>query len=155
MARQGLRCRWLLLFLAESAAALDNGRLRTPALGFSDACLGGAENTRLGAKELQAVATGFIETGLTQLGYTSMNLDDSWELMNRSASGELLPDPAKFPAGIKPLRDWLHARNLSLGLYTSDAERSCKPTAGSLYHESLDAKTLALDFQVDFIKVDK
>jgi hypothetical protein len=23
--------------------ALDNGRLRTPAMGFSDACLGGAE----------------------------------------------------------------------------------------------------------------
>lgn len=48
----------------------------------------------------------------------------------------LLPDPTKFPEGIKPLRDWLHERNLTLGLYTSDAERSCKKTTGSLYHES-------------------
>jgi hypothetical protein len=80
--------------------------------------------------------------------------DDSWELFNRSASGSLQPDPRKFPAGVRPLRDWLHARNMTLGLYTSDAERSCKPTAGSLYHETADAATLALDFGIDFIKVD-
>ena len=55
---------------------------------------------------------------------------------------------------MRPLRDWLHARNLSLGLYTSDAERSCKATAGSLYHEAQDAATLALDYGIDFIKVD-
>jgi alpha-galactosidase len=124
-------------------------------MGFSDACLGGGESTRLGAAQLQAVATGFIESGLAQLGYTHMNLDDSWELMNRSASGALVPNPAKFPGGVRALRDWLHDRNLTLGLYTSDAERSCKPTAGSLYHESQDAKTLALEFGADFIKVDK
>ena len=116
--------------------------MRTPPLGFSESCLGGAESTRLNASELQTVASAFVSTGLAALGHTSMNLDDSWELLNRSASGALLPDPAKFPQGIKPLRDWLHARNLSLGLYTSDAERSCKVTAGSLFHESQDAASL-------------
>ena len=140
--------------LIDSAQGLNNGQLRTPALGFSDACLGGAENTRLNMTELQAVAGSFIRSGLADLGYTRMNLDDSWELFNRSASGALQPSPEKFPNGIQPLRDWLHARNLTLGLYTSDAERSCKVTAGSLYHESQDAATLALGMGIDFIKVD-
>ena len=92
------------------------------------------------------MASGFVSSGLADLGFTSMNLDDSWELFNRSAAGALQPDPAKFPGGIRALRDWMHDRNLTLGLYTSDAERSCKPTAGSLYHETQDAATLALDF---------
>jgi len=60
-------------------------------------------------------------------------------------------DSAKLPQGMKPLRDWMHARNLTLGLYTSDAERSCKKTAGSLFHESIDATTLAVEWG---IKVD-
>tara|TARA_B110000208_G_scaffold4136_1_gene5458 strand:- start:181 stop:2292 length:2112 start_codon:yes stop_codon:yes gene_type:complete len=141
------------VFIA-AAFGLNNGLLRTPPMGFSDACLGGGENTRLNATELQAVASSFLSSGLASLGYSSMNLDDSWELFNRSAAGALQPDPAKFPNGMKPLRDWLHDRNLTLGLYTSDAERSCKFTAGSLYHESIDAATLALDYGVDFIKVD-
>ena len=68
------------------------------------------------------------------------------------------PPPASSSSrsnqGVRPLRDWLHARHLTLGLYTSDAERSCKPTAGSLYHESQDAATLAVEYGVDFIKVD-
>ena len=92
-----LRAALLLLTLSTTALALDNGRLRTPAMGFSDACLGGTEHTRLGAAELQAVADGFVSSGLAELGYTSMNLDDSWELFNRSAAGKLVPDPAKFP----------------------------------------------------------
>ena len=58
------------------AAALNNGRLRTPPLGFSDACLGGGENTRLSAAQMQVVADGFISTGLAALGYTRMNFDD-------------------------------------------------------------------------------
>ena len=66
--------------------ALNNGRLRTPPMGFSDACLGGGENTRLGSAQLQTVATGFISSGLAELGYTRMNLDDSWELFNRKST---------------------------------------------------------------------
>lgn len=63
------------------AAALNNGRLRTPPLGFSDACLGGAENTRLSAAQMQVVADGFISTGLAALGYTRMNFDDRQGIM--------------------------------------------------------------------------
>ena len=149
-----LRTARAVVFFATVAHGLNNGMLRTPVMGFSDACLGGGESTRLNATQLRAVAASFVSTGLAALGYTAMNLDDSWELFNRSDAGALLPDPAKFPQGMRPLRDWLHARNLTLGLYTSDAERSCKKTAGSLYHESADAATLALEFGIDFIKVD-
>ena len=71
-----------MLLAATAALALNNGMLRTPAMGFSDACLGGHETDRLNATELQAVATSFMTTGLAALGYTGMNLDDSWELFN-------------------------------------------------------------------------
>ena len=76
-----------MLLAATAALALNNGMLRTPAMGFSDACLGGHETDRLNATELQAVATSFMTTGLAALGYTGMNLDDSWELFNRSTTG--------------------------------------------------------------------
>ena len=88
------------LLLVNSALGLDNGQLRTPALGFSDACLGGGESTRLNMTQLQTVASAFISSGLADLGYTRMNLDDSWELFNRSAAGALQPNPEKFPHGI-------------------------------------------------------
>jgi|EP01047_Picozoa_sp_COSAG01_P014933 alpha-galactosidase len=65
-----------LLLLLGGTAALDNGLLRTPPMGFSDACLGGGESTRLGAAQLQAVATDFISSGLAALGYTHMNLGE-------------------------------------------------------------------------------
>lgn len=53
----------ILLLSTTASHSLDNGMLRTPAMGFSDACLGGAEDTRLNATELQAVATSFVSTG--------------------------------------------------------------------------------------------
>ena len=54
----------LLAVAVRETAALDNGQLRTPPMGFSDACLGGAENTRLGATQMQAVAANFLSSGL-------------------------------------------------------------------------------------------
>lgn len=99
------------------------------------------------------MAQAFISSGLRDKGYVHINVDDSWELFNRSNTGELVADPAKFPHGIKPVADKLHSEQMKLGLYTSDAERSCKKTAGTLYHEALDATTLS-NMGIDFIKVD-
>jgi hypothetical protein len=122
-------------------------------MGFSDSCLGGVESNRLNETQVYKLADAFVVSGLFAKGYNQINIDDSWELFNRSASGELLPDPTKFPEGMGPVADRLHSQKMKLGLYTSDAQRSCKKTAGSLYHEVQDARTLA-QMKIDFIKVD-
>ena len=137
----------------QGALALDNGLALTPPMGFSDSCLGGGETTRLNQSQITDMARKFNATGLFALGYSSINLDDSWELFNRSADGALQPDPNKFPRGISPVAAELHRMGMSLGVYTSDAERSCKYTAGSLYHEQQDTATLA-GWDIDFLKVD-
>jgi hypothetical protein len=148
---RGVLCALLLLLL--SVDGLNNGVARTPPMGFSDSCLGGTESDRLNETRLYNMAQAFISSGLQAKGYVYMNIDDSWELFNRSTGGELVPDPEKFPNGMVPVAEKLHLQNLKLGLYTSDAERSCKRTAGSLYHEVQDAHTLS-EMKIDFIKVD-
>ena len=39
-------CAFLAALLLPTSLGLNNGLLRTPPMGFSDACLGGAEDTR-------------------------------------------------------------------------------------------------------------
>ena len=46
-------------------------------------------------------------------------LDDCWAWTSRDASGNLQPDPSRFPSGIPSLVDWLHDRNFTFGIYTS------------------------------------
>ena len=52
-------------------------------------------------------------------GYTYVNLDDCWIHPNRTADGQLQPDPNRFPAGIEELTGWLHERHFKFGLCTS------------------------------------
>ncbi len=46
-----------------------------------------------------------------------MNLDDCWQV-SRDAQGTIQADPKAFPSGIAALADYMHSRNLKLGLYS-------------------------------------
>ncbi len=39
--------------------------------------------------------------------------------------GNLVPDPARFPSGIKALADYVHAKGLKFGIYTSAGTKTC------------------------------
>lgn len=96
-----------------------------------------------------------VASGLVGLGYNLILLDDCWSSVNRSASGELQPDAARFPSGMPALVSYINARGLSLGLYTCAGTKTCKyGRPGSYGHYEQDAATL-VGWGVEWIKADK
>ncbi|HET6936097.1 MAG TPA: glycoside hydrolase family 27 protein, partial [Candidatus Angelobacter sp.] len=82
--------------------------------------------------------------------YIYVNIDDTWE-GTRDAQGNLRPNQ-KFP-DMKGLADYLHARGLKLGIYSSPGPRTCAGYPASYGHEVQDAKTFA-SWGVDYLKYD-
>ena len=83
------------------------------------------------------------DRGLAAAGYTFVNSDDCWMLRNRSASGDLVPDPARFPNGWLPITKFIHGLGMKSGLYTSKSEYTCAGFAASCGNEMRDAALFA------------
>jgi alpha-galactosidase len=81
-------------------------------------------------------------------------LDEGWASMTRDAAGDLQPDPAKFPDGIKPLADYVHSLGLKFGMYSTLLDLGYSGfRTGSKGHIVQDAKKFA-GWGVDFLKYD-
>ncbi|OAQ63714.1 alpha-galactosidase [Pochonia chlamydosporia 170] len=123
---------------------------RTPALGWNSwntfKCAGATATNAL------AVADGFVELGLKDVGYTYVNIDDCWSAKSRTA-GQLVPDPDKWPNGIKAVVDKIHEKGLKFGLYGDSGTKTCAGYPGSKGFEFEDAQTLA-SWGVDYWKYD-
>jgi hypothetical protein len=93
--------------------------------------------------------------GYLAAGYTTVSIDDCWEdLAGRDkTTGRLLPDPKRFPAGMKSLGDHMHGKGVSFGIYSDEGTRTCGGFPGSEGHEDTDAKTFAA-WGVDYLKLD-
>ena len=99
-------------------------------------------------------ARSMIMSGMAAAGYKYVNIDGGWDLMWRGPHGVLVPDPRKFPHGIKPVVDYVHSLGLKFGIYTSVGQYNCAYTsAGSFGHFQQDAATFAA-WGVDYVKVD-
>ena len=94
-----------------------------------------------------------ISSGLRDVGYTYIVLDDGWSLPQRDARGRLVADPEKFPRGIRALADDLHAMGLKLGIYSCAGLLTCGGYPGSNGYEFEDAETFA-QWHVDYLKYD-
>jgi len=96
-----------------------------------------------------------VSTGLRAAGYEYVNLDDCWAERSRDAAGNLQADPRRFPHGIKAVADYVHARGLKLGIYTSAGTKTCSQIGfpGALGHERRDAAQFAA-WGVDYLKYD-
>ncbi len=101
---------------------------------------------------LRESADAMVDTGLRDLGYEYLVIDDHWH-GGRGADGRLYPDPEKFPSGMRALADYAHARKLKLGIYSCAGERTCGGEPGSHGYEEVDADTFA-SWDVDFLKYD-
>ncbi|MEV6415559.1 CBM35 domain-containing protein [Kribbella sp. NPDC051718] len=136
------------------AAALENGLARTPPMGFNN-----WNSTKCRAEFNEAMIKGiadlFVSKGLKAAGYQYVNIDDCWALPQRNAQGNLVPDPARFPNGIKSLADYVHGKGLKFGLYTSAGTKTCDKAGfpGGLGHEKQDASLFA-SWGVDYLKYD-
>jgi alpha-galactosidase len=104
---------------------------------------------------VKAIADIFVEKGLKDAGYQYVNLDDCWALPARDGDGKLVPDPVRFPNGIKAVADYVHAKGLKFGIYTSAGTKTCNSAGfpGALGHEYSDARQFA-DWGVDYLKYD-
>lgn len=135
----------------QPAAALDNGLALTPPMGWNPFNHYRRDVT---ASIVQDQARALVSSGMRDAGYTYVNLDGGWNLLRRNASGELQPDPGKFPDGIKPLADFVHSLGLKFGIYTGAGYTNCVGTsAGSYGHYEQDARTFA-SWGVDYLKFD-
>ena len=93
------------------------------------------------------------ESGLRDKGYEYLVIDDCWSLRERDENGHLLPDPEKFPHGMKAVADYVHSKGLKFGMYSCAGNMTCAGYPGSYEHEFVDAETFA-SWDVDFLKYD-
>lgn len=94
----------------------------------------------------------FVELGLKDAGYEYIVIDDCWPARER-VDGKLVPDPVKFPHGMKYVADYVHSKGLKFGIYSSASTRTCQGFPASFDHEFEDAKTFA-EWGVDYLKYD-
>ncbi|MFG2602229.1 NPCBM/NEW2 domain-containing protein [Streptomyces sp. NPDC048514] len=137
-----------------AAPAPADGLALTPPMGFNN---WNSTHCRADFDEamVKGIADLFVTKGLKDAGYRYVNLDDCWALPARDANGRLVPDPARFPNGIRAVADYVHAKGLDLGIYTSAGTKTCNSAGfpGALGHEYSDARQFA-DWGVDYLKYD-
>jgi alpha-galactosidase len=103
---------------------------------------------------VRETADALISTGLKDCGYNYIVIDDCWSVKDhREGNGDLIPDPEKFPNGIKALADYVHEKGFKLGIYSDAAEKTCAGFPGSLGFEEQDARLWA-SWDIDFLKYD-
>ena len=100
--------------------------------------------------DVRSAADMLVSTGMRDAGYLYVNLDDTWQ-GTRDAQGILHPNK-RFP-DMKALADYVHAKGLRFGIYSSPGAKTCGGYEGSLGHETEDAQMYAR-WGVDFLKYD-
>ncbi len=149
----------IILSLAITASAQADSLPSAPTMGWSS---WNTYRTAISDSLIMAQADALVQTGLAEAGYTYINIDDG-HFGPRTADGKLTANPFRFPGGLKPVVDHIHALGLKAGIY-SDAGRN---TCGSYYdadtagngvgfygHDLMDAKYYFDSLKFDFIKVD-
>ncbi len=125
----------------------DNGLARTPPMGWNS---WNHFRGRVDDATVRAMADAIVATGMQRAGYTYVNVDDTWEA-GRDAAGRILTN-RKFP-DMKALADYVHAKGLQLGIYSSPGPLTCAGYEGSYGHEIDDARTYAA-WGIDYLKYD-
>ncbi|HEV8556193.1 MAG TPA: NPCBM/NEW2 domain-containing protein [Actinophytocola sp.] len=139
-----------ILTAPQPAHAWDNGLARTPPMGWNQWNAFGCNVTDA---LVRATADKFVSAGLQAAGYQYVNIDDCWMTRNRDGAGNLVPDPAKFPNGIRAVADYVHSKGLKLGIYSSAGTATCAGFPASLNREQQDANLWA-SWGIDYLKYD-
>lgn len=131
----------------------------TPPMGWNDWY---AYYNRITDKTMREAAEIMISSGMADVGYQYVNIDDCW--MNakenkdrgrvgppRDSNGNILPN-SYFP-DMKSLTDYIHSKGLKAGIYTSPGPKTCGGFTGSYQHEEQDARQFS-EWGFDFLKYD-
>jgi alpha-galactosidase len=131
-----------------TAAAPTSGIAAVPPMGFNHYNHFGNSVTESVMRE---IVDAMVANGMRDAGYRYVNIDDSWQ-GGRDAAGKIKTN-GNFPSGIRPLADYVHARGMKLGIYTSPNHTSCGGRTGSAGHVQQDVDSFA-SWGVDFVKLD-
>jgi alpha-galactosidase len=139
------------------AQALENGVARTPPMGWNSWNTFGCN---INETLIRQMADAIVSTGMRDLGYQYVVVDDCWFNPNRDSAGNLQGDPSRFPSGMKALGDYLHGKGLKFGIYQVPVDQTCAQyfdsypgSTGSQGHEAQDARQFAA-WGVDYLKYD-
>lgn len=101
---------------------------------------------------IRETADAMVEGGFRDAGYEYIFIDDLWQ-GGRDRQKNIIPDPEKFPNGMKALADYVHSKGLKLGIYSDAAQLTCGGWTASLGFEEQDARTFA-SWGIDYLKYD-
>lgn len=102
---------------------------------------------------VKTMADHIVSAGYKDVGYEYVSIDDCWMAHNRTAWGELQPNPTAFPNGMKAVADYVHSKGLKLGIYADIGTRTCAGFPGTAGHFQQDMDTFA-SWGVDYLKLD-
>ncbi|MBQ3867238.1 MAG: glycoside hydrolase family 27 protein [Clostridia bacterium] len=102
---------------------------------------------------VRSMADVMVSEGYLAAGYEYLVIDDCWALRERDANGRMVPNPEKFPSGMKAVADYVHSKGLKFGIYSCVGNYTCAGFPGSFEYEFIDAETFA-EWGVDFLKLD-
>jgi alpha-galactosidase len=103
-------------------------------------------------KDIHQMADAMVNSGMVKAGYNYLFIDDGWQ-GGRDNRNNIIPDPKKFPSGIKALADYVHGKGLKLGIYSDASLLTCGGYTASFNFEEQDAKTFA-SWGIDYLKYD-
>ncbi len=131
----------------------------TPPMGYNHWY---AHYDRITDQMMREAADVMISSGMADVGYEYVNIDDCW--MNapknndpkrvgplRDEKGNIITN-SYFP-DMKGLTDYIHAKGLKAGIYTSPGPLTCGGFTGAYQHEEQDARQFAA-WGFDFLKYD-
>ena len=147
----------LSVLSSPEAQALENGVARTPPMGWNSWNTFGCN---INETLIRQMADSIVTSGMKDLGYQYVVVDDCWFNPNRDSSGNLQGDPSRFPSGMRALGDYLHGKGLKFGIYQVPVDKTCAQyfnsypgATGSQGHEVQDARQFAA-WGVDYLKYD-
>lgn len=113
-------------------------------------------------EKIKAAADAMVSSGLINHGWSYINVDDFWQVHRdsedptlrgpqRTPDGRILANP-RFP-DMKGMADYIHAKGMKAGLYSSPGPWTCGGCVASWQHEVQDAKQYG-DWGFDYLKYD-
>lgn len=125
----------------------ERSQARTPPMGWNS---WNAFRTEVDEAKVLGAAKVLVDSGLSRLGYTYVNIDDGWWLKRRQSDGRLEIRTAIFPSAkvkgkdssFRPYTDTLHKMGLKAGIYTDIGRNACSQ-AYDLHSPNLPEGTTA------------
>ena len=139
----------ILAVMSSNIFALDNGLALTPPMGWNS---WNKFECNVSESLIKEMADALVSSGMRDAGYQYIVIDDCWQI-GRDAEGNIIPDPDRFPSGMKALADYIHSKGLKFGLYSCAGLKTCQERPGSRGYEFQDARQYAA-WGVDYLKYD-